>query len=164
MAYRDVISPVHPNIVDGRHMRCAPAGCRNSPPHPPRCCFCGLPSDLSLLPAYSCTTSHGTPGRGYPLRTPPSLCAKDHLLVGDRRLLGSRPGLKAAWPTGGGPTTIPLTGRIYALPAGYPNLLGADDRDRAFLGYGPNSSRLARYQRRLDPDGVFSAVPALGES
>jgi FAD/FMN-containing dehydrogenase len=49
-----------------------------------------------------------------------------------------------------------------ALPGGYPNILGPEDVDRVRLGYGANAARLLAAKRRYDPDGVFTAVGALG--
>jgi hypothetical protein len=49
----------------------------------------------------------------------------------------------------------------HALPGGYANLLGADEQERALLGYGPNAGRLLALKRSIDPDNVFSAVPTL---
>jgi FAD/FMN-containing dehydrogenase len=49
----------------------------------------------------------------------------------------------------------------YALPGGYPNLLGPDEHERVRLAYGPNASRLSQLKRRFDPDDVFAAVPTL---
>ena len=46
----------------------------------------------------------------------------------------------------------------HALPGGYPNLLGIDDRNRTALAYGPNLPRLREIRRRTDPDGVFSSA------
>ena len=47
-----------------------------------------------------------------------------------------------------------------ALPGGYPNLLAADDLDRAAKSYGGNAERLIKAKRRYDPDNVFrSAIP-----
>ena len=49
-----------------------------------------------------------------------------------------------------------------ALPGGYPNLLGPDDRDRLALAYGANADRLRELKRRYDPTDVFaSAICAL---
>src|SRR5262249_30185203 len=46
------------------------------------------------------------------------------------------------------------------LPGGYPNLLAADDSERAAKSYGVNAERLLRVKRRYDPDNVFrSAIP-----
>ena len=48
----------------------------------------------------------------------------------------------------------------FALPGGYPNLLGPDDREQAAEAYGGNAARLRLLKRRFDPDGVFaSAIP-----
>jgi FAD/FMN-containing dehydrogenase len=48
----------------------------------------------------------------------------------------------------------------FALPGGYPNLLGPDDREQAEEAYGGNAARLRVLKRRFDPDGVFaSAIP-----
>jgi len=47
-----------------------------------------------------------------------------------------------------------------ALPGGYPNLLGPDDREQAAAAYGDNAARLRALKRRFDPDRAFtSAVP-----
>jgi FAD/FMN-containing dehydrogenase len=48
----------------------------------------------------------------------------------------------------------------FALPGGYANLLGPDDREQAVDAYGGNAARLRLLKRRFDPDGVFaSAIP-----
>ncbi|WP_426419713.1 FAD-binding oxidoreductase [Bradyrhizobium genosp. A] len=48
----------------------------------------------------------------------------------------------------------------FALPGGYANLLGPNDREQAAGAYGGNAARLAVLKRRFDPDGVFaSAIP-----
>jgi FAD/FMN-containing dehydrogenase len=48
----------------------------------------------------------------------------------------------------------------FALPGGYANLLGPDDREQAKDAYGSNGARLRSLKRRFDPDGVFaSAIP-----
>ena len=53
----------------------------------------------------------------------------------------------------------------YALPGGYPNLLGPAERARALQSYGPNLPRLLELKRKFDPHDVFaSATPALGPS
>jgi len=52
----------------------------------------------------------------------------------------------------------------FALPGGYANLLGPDDREQAAAAYGGNAARLRTRKRRFDPDGVFaSAIPLPGE-
>jgi FAD/FMN-containing dehydrogenase len=48
----------------------------------------------------------------------------------------------------------------FALPGGYANLLGPDNREQAARAYGGNAARLRALKRRFDPDGVFaSAIP-----
>ena len=52
----------------------------------------------------------------------------------------------------------------FALPGGYANLLGPDEREQARDAYGGNAARLRAVKRRYDPDGVFaSAIPLLRE-
>ena len=54
--------------------------------------------------------------------------------------------------------TAPLA--PFALPGGYPNLLGQDDGEQAAEDYGGNAARLRILKRRFDPDGVSaSAIP-----
>jgi FAD/FMN-containing dehydrogenase len=48
----------------------------------------------------------------------------------------------------------------FALPGGYANLLGPEDREQAAKAYGGNAARLRALKRRFDPDQVFaSAIP-----
>jgi FAD/FMN-containing dehydrogenase len=46
----------------------------------------------------------------------------------------------------------------YALPGGYPNLLGPGERDRLVFAYGPNATRLRELKQRFDPEGIFSSA------
>jgi hypothetical protein len=48
-----------------------------------------------------------------------------------------------------------------AVPGGYPNLLGPDQRDRAALAYGYKIVRLQRAKQRFDPEGVFASATPL---
>jgi FAD/FMN-containing dehydrogenase len=48
-----------------------------------------------------------------------------------------------------------------ALPGGYPNLLGPDERDQIALAYGRNIDRLQGVKRRFDPDGMLTSATAL---
>ena len=52
----------------------------------------------------------------------------------------------------------------FALPGGYANLLGPDDREQAAAAYGGNAARLRVVKRRFDPDGVFASAIPLPES
>lgn len=48
----------------------------------------------------------------------------------------------------------------FALPGGYANLLGPENREQAAHAYGGNGARLRALKRHFDPDGVFaSAIP-----
>ena len=47
----------------------------------------------------------------------------------------------------------------YALPGGYPNLLGPDDHEQIANAYGDNAIRLLAAKTHYDPDGVFTAIP-----
>ena len=49
-----------------------------------------------------------------------------------------------------------------ALPGGYPNILGPQDAERVRLGFGANADRLLAAKRRYDPDGVLTAIAAMG--
>jgi hypothetical protein len=47
-----------------------------------------------------------------------------------------------------------------ALPGGYPNLLGGENRERVAKSYGCNARRLIEAKRHYDPDNTFhSAIP-----
>jgi FAD/FMN-containing dehydrogenase len=45
-----------------------------------------------------------------------------------------------------------------ALPGGYPNLLGPDEREQIDQSYGSNTTRLREAKAQYDPAGVFSAT------
>jgi FAD/FMN-containing dehydrogenase len=46
-----------------------------------------------------------------------------------------------------------------ALPGGYANLLGPDEREQIASAYGDNLARLQDAKRRFDPDNIFAAQP-----
>lgn len=49
----------------------------------------------------------------------------------------------------------------FALPGGYANLLGPDDREQVETAYCGNAARLLDLKRRIDPDGVFASANPL---
>jgi hypothetical protein len=52
----------------------------------------------------------------------------------------------------------------FALPGGYANLLGPQDREQAAGAYGDNAARLRALKRRFDPDRVFASAITLPEA
>jgi FAD/FMN-containing dehydrogenase len=53
---------------------------------------------------------------------------------------------------------------LFALPGGYANLLGPDNREQARAAYGGNAARLRALKRRFDPDGIFTSAIPLSEA
>ena len=51
----------------------------------------------------------------------------------------------------------------HAIPGGYPNLLGRNERERAAISFGPNAARLMSAKRLYDPDNVFGSAICLPE-
>jgi FAD/FMN-containing dehydrogenase len=49
----------------------------------------------------------------------------------------------------------------HALPGGYANMLGPDDREQSDQAYGSNTSRLQRVKRLFDPERIFSSAISL---
>jgi FAD/FMN-containing dehydrogenase len=47
----------------------------------------------------------------------------------------------------------------FALPGGYPNLLGPEEYAQITAAYGYNIDRLREVKRQFDPDSVFTATP-----
>jgi hypothetical protein len=96
---------------------------------------------------------------GAATRVPPQASAfglrRDHLMVEVIAMWKQGPGhADRAWTRDTSSLLAP-----HALPGGYPNLLGPDDHDQIAHAYGPNTGRLLAAKARLDPDGVFSAIP-----
>ncbi|WP_405056475.1 FAD-binding oxidoreductase [Kribbella sp. NBC_01505] len=111
----------------------------------------------ALLDGYATRQSPGTfvnihHFHGVPTRTPIESAAfgvrQDHFMV---ELI--EVGADGNWPREASTLLAP-----YSLPGGYPNLLGADDREQVAAAYGPNATRLLRIKHRLDPHGVFTAI------
>jgi FAD/FMN-containing dehydrogenase len=46
----------------------------------------------------------------------------------------------------------------FALPGGYPNLLGPDEHEQLDEAYGANATRLRAAKAQYDPAGVFTAI------
>jgi FAD binding domain/Berberine and berberine like len=52
----------------------------------------------------------------------------------------------------------------FALPGGYPNLLGPDEHEQIAVAYGGNAARLREVKQRFDPEGIFTSAIALPAS
>jgi len=57
--------------------------------------------------------------------------------------------------------TVSETLAPHALPGGYPNMLGPDEREQTAQAYGSNTNRLQRIKRFYDPEGIFSSATSL---
>ncbi|GAA4242487.1 hypothetical protein GCM10022254_75690 [Actinomadura meridiana] len=47
----------------------------------------------------------------------------------------------------------------HSLPGGYANMLAPDDTEQIAHAFGGNAARLLEIKARVDPDGVFTAIP-----
>ncbi|MET0966000.1 MAG: FAD-binding oxidoreductase [Nakamurella sp.] len=119
------------------------------------------PSPFSLLMLHQ---FHGAAARVAQDATAFAL-RRDHLLA---EVIAAWPGSAGDDPeTAAGPqrrwvNDVTTALAPYALPGGYPNILGPEDAERTKLGYGGNADRLLSAKRRYDPDGVFTAIGAIG--
>jgi len=57
--------------------------------------------------------------------------------------------------------TVSETLAPHALPGGYPNMLGPDEREQTAQAYGSNTSRLQTVKRLFDPEGIFCSATSL---
>lgn len=155
MAYEDALSLFNPMVVDGRHYSL-------------RTRWLATPADAAgqlLTEAARGFTSpysaiavhhfHGAAARVGPADTAFAL-RRDHVMV--EVVTAWEPGdpgqdQHQRWADQLSDGLVP-----HAIPGGYPNLLGADDRERTLLAYGPNLTRLRALQQRFDPDGLFSTA------
>jgi FAD/FMN-containing dehydrogenase len=108
-------------------------------------------SPRSLLPIHHC---HGASTR-IPRDETAFANRREHFMVE----------IVAGWPPGDGAAHRAWADAVsaalapYALPGGYPNLLGPDDHEQIANAYGDNAIRLQAAKRHYDPDGVFTAIP-----
>ncbi|TDD61271.1 FAD-binding oxidoreductase [Kribbella antibiotica] len=115
----------------------------------------------SLLETYAARATPGTflnihHFHGAATRTPIESAAfgvrEDHFMVEFIEIGGD-----GSWPRTASVALAP-----YAMPGGYPNLLGPDDATQTAVAYGPNAVRLLALKEYLDPHSVFSATPLPG--
>jgi FAD/FMN-containing dehydrogenase len=108
-------------------------------------------SPRSLLPIHHC---HGASTR-IPSDETAFANRREHFMVE----------IVAGWPPGDGSAHRAWADAVsaalapHALPGGYPNLLGPDDREQIADAYGDNAIRLLAAKAHYDPDGVFTAIP-----
>ena len=108
-------------------------------------------SPRSLLPVHHChgaSTRIGSEETAFSNR-------REHFMV--EIVAGWQPGDGAAHRAWADAVSAALA--PYALPGGYPNLLGPDDHDQIADAYGDNAVRLLAAKTRYDPDGMFTAIP-----
>jgi FAD/FMN-containing dehydrogenase len=157
MAYRDLVGMFNAHLVVGRHHAmqtrwlpgltadtisalCAAAAARTSP--------------LSVIALHHC---HGAAARVRAGDTAFGL-RREHFLLEILASWEPNPQDDGAghrrWAQNLSEALAPA-----ALPGGYANLLGPNDREQIASAYGNNLTRLQHAKRRFDPDHVFSATP-----
>lgn len=117
----------------------------------------------ALLEAYATRPSHGAflnvhHFHGAATRVPEDATAfglrRDHLMIEIIEMTPAGGPPPGDWTRAASALLAP-----HSLPGGYPNLLGPDDVQQAAHAYGGNAARLLDVKTRLDPDGVFTAIP-----
>jgi FAD/FMN-containing dehydrogenase len=157
MAYADLVAMFNAHITDGRHhvmhtrwlpklttkaitALCAAGSARTSP--------------LSVIALHH---FHGAAARVRADATAFGL-RQDHFLVEILASWEPNPEDDGAshrlWAQNLSETLAPV-----ALPGGYANLLGPDEREQIASAYGDNLARLQDAKRRFDPDNIFAAQP-----
>jgi FAD/FMN-containing dehydrogenase len=158
-SYQELIATFDPYVVNGRHneMRTRWLGRLDE----------GAAQVLTTAAArmtspFSAVILHHCHGRATetPVADTAFALRRDHLLV---EILASWAGVRGDAGAVHRHWARELSGDLarYALPGGYPNLLGPDESGRALTAFGPNLARLLDLKDRYDPDRVFSAVPGL---
>jgi hypothetical protein len=157
LPYGDAIRMFDAQVVDGRHYALRT---RWLPGLTPDTLPVLVEAGRTLTSPHSLIALHHFHGAA--ARVPSTATAfalrRDHLLVE----------LVAAWDPGDGTPHREWADAQsqalapFALPGGYPNLLAADEVDRAIAGYGPNAPRVLALAERYDPDRMFAAgIPTL---
>jgi FAD/FMN-containing dehydrogenase len=155
-AYEDALGLFDPVVVNGRHYAMRTRWLADLTPQS-LSVLAEAGSSLAPFSAIAVHHFHGAPSR-VPTHATAFGLRRDHFLVE----------ILPAWEPNSSPDngssqrqwSQELFERLapYALPGGYPNLLGPDEADRLADAYGPNATRLGELKRRYDPDGVFSAA------
>jgi FAD/FMN-containing dehydrogenase len=160
MAYEDALGMFDAFIVNGRHWALKTRSLSELSEDAAAVLLEGAEGITSPFSAISIHHFHGAAAR-VPVDETAFALRRDHLMVEviaawDRTTEGD--GSKhRQWARNVSERLAP-----YALPGGYPNLLGPEEHDRVLLAYGPNAPRLLELKRRFDPDNFFaSATPTL---
>jgi FAD/FMN-containing dehydrogenase len=160
MAYEDVLGMFDAQVVNGRHYELQTRWIAEMTDDTAAMLLEGARAITSPFSAIAVHHFHGASTR-VPVAETAFGLRRDHLLVE----------ILAAWESSSsdGGTVYRQWARALdrkmetlALPGGYPNLLGTEERERVRLAYGPNFARLMELKRRFDPENVFaSATPTL---
>jgi FAD/FMN-containing dehydrogenase len=157
IAYQDILGQFDPSVVNGRHTEIRTRWLPELTEDSAALLVTAMSRVTSPFSAVFIHHFHGAAAR---VPTPSTAFAlrREHALVE----------IVASWDSTGPGATHGRWARALseglardALPGGYPNLLGADEHERALRSYGANLPRLLELKRRFDPDDVFTAVPAL---
>jgi FAD/FMN-containing dehydrogenase len=159
MTYQAMLGLFDAHVVDGRHHAAQTRWLEELTPRAIDVLIDGSDSRTSPLSMIAMHHFHGQATRVGPGETAFAL-RREHFMV--EILAAWEPGAQAdgashrEWARGLATALTPL-----ALPGGYSNMLGPDERERLASGYGDNAARLRAVKRRYDPDGVFTANGAL---
>jgi FAD/FMN-containing dehydrogenase len=159
MTCGDMLGMFDAHVVNGRHYAIQTRWIPELTPHVLSALLAGGSNRSSTCSGIVLHHFHGAATR-VPLEATAFGIRREHFLVE----------IVAAWEA-----TDEATGAIHrqwaqalsqdlapaALPGGYPNLLGPDERDRIALAYGRNIDRLQSVKRRFDPEGMLTSAIAL---
>ena len=156
MPYPGVLGMFDASVVNGRHYALATRWLPALTDDAIAVLAAAASTATSPLSAIAVHHFHGAAAR-IPASDTAFALRRDHLLVEILAAWEPSPGDDGAAHRGWAQA---LSGQLapFALPGGYPNLLGPAESGRTLLAYGANAPRLRDLKPRYDPDGVFSTA------